>query len=71
MLCQPLMEHNGGLAHTPLGRLIGTGAGRGISLWFIVLGVFMSAMALLVYRFSSVSKLDSSANTAKDPLKSQ
>ncbi|MEU3571679.1 amino acid adenylation domain-containing protein [Kitasatospora sp. NPDC036755] len=45
-LLQPLMDRDGALAST-LGRLIGTGDGRGIGLLYLLFGLAMAALALV------------------------
>ncbi|MFJ9610297.1 amino acid adenylation domain-containing protein [Kitasatospora sp. NPDC101176] len=44
-LLQPLMDHDGALAPT-VGRLIGTGEGRGIGLLYLLFGLAMAALVL-------------------------
>ena len=55
---EPLMSQGGALASTPLGALIGVGAGRGIGLMFIVAGVFGITVSALVYLNPRVRKLE-------------
>ncbi|MFJ4595851.1 amino acid adenylation domain-containing protein [Kitasatospora sp. NPDC088861] len=45
-LLQPLMDHDGTLAPT-VGRLIGTGDGRGIGLLYLLFGLAMAALVLV------------------------
>ncbi|MFE6055579.1 amino acid adenylation domain-containing protein [Kitasatospora sp. NPDC056446] len=45
-LLQPLMDHDGALA-TSVGRVIGTGDGRGIGLLYLLFGLAMAALALI------------------------
>ncbi|MGW2874636.1 hypothetical protein, partial [Kitasatospora sp. NPDC001225] len=45
-LLQPLMDHDGALAGS-VGRLIGTGDGRGIGLLYLLFGLAMAALALV------------------------
>ncbi|MFG2907534.1 amino acid adenylation domain-containing protein [Kitasatospora sp. NPDC048286] len=45
-LLQPLMDHGGALAST-VGRIVGTGDGRGIGLLYLLFGLAMAALALV------------------------
>lgn len=49
LLLEPLMAPGGGLANTFLGALLGTGAGRGIGLLFVLSGLIGIVVSLLVY----------------------
>ena len=53
----PLLEADGALASS-LGTLIGTGAGRGIGLMFIVSGLFVSMIAIIIGRLTTLKALD-------------
>jgi MFS family permease len=46
---EPLMSNGGSLANTFVGHLLGTGAGRGIGLMFIISGIIAIVISLLVY----------------------
>jgi MFS family permease len=54
---EPLMTTNGPLADS-LGRLIGTGAGRGIGLMFIVFGLLYVGVTVLSYFSSRLKNLE-------------
>jgi MFS transporter, DHA3 family, macrolide efflux protein len=54
---EPLLAPGGALAGSA-GALIGTGAGRGIGLMFILIGMLMSAVALIVSRFAATRDVD-------------
>jgi DHA3 family macrolide efflux protein-like MFS transporter len=54
---EPLLQPGGALAGT-LGQLIGTGPGRGIGLFFIVLGALMSLVAALAYGVRAVRDVE-------------
>jgi MFS transporter, DHA3 family, macrolide efflux protein len=55
---EPLLAKNGALADT-VGRVVGVGAGRGIALLFIVLGILQVAVTLYAYSYRPLRKLDS------------
>jgi MFS transporter, DHA3 family, macrolide efflux protein len=54
---EPLLAKNGALADT-VGRVVGVGAGRGIGLLFIVLGILQIAVTLYAYSYRPLRKLD-------------
>jgi MFS transporter, DHA3 family, macrolide efflux protein len=54
---EPLLAKNGALADT-VGRVVGVGAGRGIALLFIVLGILQIAVTLYAYSYRPLRKLD-------------
>lgn len=56
----PLLEAGGGLAST-VGRLIGTGPGRGIGLLFMVAGLSVIVLGCAVARMKSVALLEKKA----------
>ncbi|AGA59665.1 Major Facilitator Superfamily transporter [Thermobacillus composti KWC4] len=60
----PLLEDGGPLAPT-VGRLIGTGPGRGIGFMFVICGLLTAASALVLSRIRSIRAL--SANVASGP----
>ena len=53
----PLLEHHGALAST-VGRLIGTGSGRGIGLMFILSGLLVAATSFIVAKMKVLRQLD-------------
>ena len=53
LLCVP-----GGALAGSIGQLIGTGAGRGMGLMFIVLGLAMSLVAMLAYSIPALRRAD-------------
>ena len=55
---EPLMREGGALANTPLGSLVGVGAGRGIGLLFVLAGLVGMLVSLLVYLNPRVRKLE-------------
>ncbi|MEU9131818.1 amino acid adenylation domain-containing protein [Kitasatospora sp. NPDC048540] len=56
-LLQPLMDEHGALAGT-VGRLIGTGEGRGIGLAYLLFGLAMAALALICLRIPVLARFD-------------
>ncbi|MEG0880215.1 MAG: MFS transporter [Janthinobacterium sp.] len=54
---EPLLMPGGALAGS-VGQLIGTGAGRGMGLMFIVLGLAMSLVAMLAYSIPALRRAD-------------
>ncbi|MER8186097.1 amino acid adenylation domain-containing protein [Kitasatospora sp. NPDC094015] len=56
-LLQPLMEPGGALAGT-VGQLIGTGAGRGIGLAYLLFGLAMALLALVCLRVPVLARFD-------------
>ncbi|WP_290601706.1 MFS transporter [Janthinobacterium sp.] len=54
---EPLLMPGGALAGS-IGQLIGTGAGRGMGLMFIVLGLAMSLVAMLAYSIPALRRAD-------------
>jgi MFS family permease len=55
---EPLMSDDGSLADG-IGRLIGTGPGRGYALFFIVLGVFVIIMSILAWLYTPLRNVES------------
>ncbi|WP_042197208.1 MFS transporter [Paenibacillus camerounensis] len=53
----PLLTDKGLLAGT-LGRITGTGSGRGIGLLIIIAGLLLSAAAIVLYNLKSIKKLE-------------
>ncbi|MNE43063.1 hypothetical protein D3C80_1372200 [compost metagenome] len=53
----PLLTDNGMFAGT-LGRITGTGSGRGIGLLIIIAGLLLSAAAVVLYNLKSIKKLE-------------
>ncbi|MCX4750207.1 amino acid adenylation domain-containing protein [Kitasatospora sp. NBC_01287] len=56
-LLQPLVERHGALAGT-VGRVIGTGAGRGIGLLYLCFGLAMALLALVCLRVPVLARFD-------------
>lgn len=56
---EPLMQDGGALANTFVGQLIGTGAGRGIALMFILSGLTGIIVSVLVYLNPRIRNLES------------
>ncbi|WP_371483894.1 amino acid adenylation domain-containing protein [Kitasatospora sp. NBC_00315] len=56
-LLQPLMDEHGALAST-LGRVIGTGEGRGIGLLYLLFGLAMALLALVCLRVPVLARFD-------------
>lgn len=56
-LFTPLLTDNGMFAGT-LGRITGTGSGRGIGLLIIIAGLLLSAAAVVLYNLKSIKKLE-------------
>ncbi|MFE0458773.1 amino acid adenylation domain-containing protein [Kitasatospora sp. NPDC058965] len=56
-LLQPLMDRGGALAAT-FGRLIGTGAGRGIGLLYLLFGLAIALLALVALRVPRLARFD-------------
>ncbi|MBE9042227.1 MFS transporter, partial [Oscillatoriales cyanobacterium LEGE 11467] len=56
-LLEPMMADNGLLAGS-IGRIIGTGTGRGISLLFLVLGISTIVVAILAYRTPRLRRIE-------------
>jgi MFS transporter, DHA3 family, macrolide efflux protein len=54
---EPLMAVNGTLASS-LGRLIGTGSGRGIGLLFMTLGILQMVVSVIAYTYRPLRALD-------------
>jgi len=52
----PLLEEGGSLAST-VGKIIGTGPGRGIGLLFIISGMFVVALAAISSRLTALRSL--------------
>jgi MFS transporter, DHA3 family, macrolide efflux protein len=64
---EPLLTKNGALAST-VGQVIGVGAGRGIALLFIILGILQVAVTLYAYSYRPLRKLDHVNTTANIEL---
>ncbi|WP_371494375.1 amino acid adenylation domain-containing protein [Kitasatospora sp. NBC_00374] len=56
-LLQPLMDEHGALAST-VGQVIGTGAGRGIGLVYLLFGLAMALLALVCLRIPVLARFD-------------
>ncbi|MFC9328530.1 amino acid adenylation domain-containing protein [Kitasatospora sp. NPDC057015] len=56
-LLQPLMD-DGGLLASTVGRVIGTGDGRGIGLLYLVFGLAMAVLALICLRLPVLARFD-------------
>ncbi len=56
-LFNPLLYPDGGLSQT-VGRIIGTGPGRGIGFLFILAGVFVSILGLVIGRVAKIRELE-------------
>jgi hypothetical protein len=56
-LLNPLMSQHGALAET-VGRVIGTGSGRGIGLAYLLFGLGMAVNALIGLRIRTLRQLD-------------
>lgn len=54
---EPLMGSDGGLAPV-LGGLLGTGAGRGIALMFVLLGIMTGIVIRIAYRHRSIRNIE-------------
>lgn len=54
----PLLS-DGGLLAGSVGRITGTGSGRGIGLLIILAGLLLSAAAVILYNLKSIKRLDS------------
>ncbi|MER6944217.1 amino acid adenylation domain-containing protein [Nonomuraea sp. NPDC000554] len=63
----PLLAPDGPLAPT-VGALIGTGAGRGVGLMYLLFAVAMAVLALVALRSRLPSLVDGSADAAPDDL---
>ena len=55
---EPLMEDGGALAPTPLGTLLGTGAGRGIGLIYLLAGLFVILISAVAYLNPRIRRLE-------------
>jgi MFS family permease len=53
----PLLKEEGALAGS-VGRIIGTGGGRGIGLMIVIAGVLLSVTAVILYRLKSIRELE-------------
>jgi DHA3 family macrolide efflux protein-like MFS transporter len=58
---EPLLD-KGGLLTDSVGRVIGVGPGRGVGLMFILLGTFMTLVAVIAYSVPAIRHLDALAN---------
>ncbi|MBP2113571.1 MFS family permease [Paenibacillus silagei] len=54
----PLLVSGGVLADS-VGRIIGTGSGRGMGLLIIIAGLLLSAASVMIYRLKSITSLES------------
>lgn len=54
----PLLVSGGVLAGS-VGRIIGTGSGRGMGLLIIIAGLLLSASSVMIYRLKSITSLES------------
>ncbi|MBV1856199.1 amino acid adenylation domain-containing protein [Catellatospora sp. NEAU-YM18] len=63
-LLEPLMADDGPLAGT-LGRIIGTGAGRGIGLLYLILAVCIAAVVLVSMRIRAIKRFDDEVPDAR------
>ena len=54
---EPLMSVNGLLAGS-IGRVIGTGSGRGIGLMFVVMGIFTMLTTIIAYQYAPLRLLE-------------
>lgn len=54
---------DGGLLADTVGRIIGTGSGRGTALLIIFAGILLGATSVFVYKEKSIKKLESRGNT--------
>ena len=54
---------NGGLFESSLGRIFGTGAGRGIALIFFISGIIVIYLSTIIYRSKTIQSLELSGNT--------
>ena len=54
---EPLMNHDGILANT-VGKIIGTGSGRGIALMFTILGFVTMIATCLAYQYLPLRKVE-------------
>jgi len=55
----PLLDEGGRLAPTALGRLLGTGPGRGIGLMFVLAGLLVVAVSLGAYLYRPLRRVES------------
>ena len=55
---EPLMRQGGALANSPLGTLVGVGAGRGVGLMFVIAGLVGILVSLLVFLNPRIRKLE-------------
>jgi DHA3 family macrolide efflux protein-like MFS transporter len=65
-LFEPLMAEHGPLAGS-LGALMGTGAGRGVALMFVTLGLLQSAAALAGFAYRPLRKLEQELPDVNQP----
>ncbi|MBJ7310431.1 MFS transporter [Rugamonas sp. CCM 8940] len=65
-LFEPLLARDGALAGS-IGTWIGTGAGRGIGLMFITLGLLMAAMALAAWCVPAVRRVEQLPDACEGP----
>jgi hypothetical protein len=56
-LFTPLLVEGGALAGS-VGRIIGTGSGRGTGFLIIVAGIVLSVVSIVLYNMKSVRKLE-------------
>jgi DHA3 family macrolide efflux protein-like MFS transporter len=55
---EPLMREGGALANTGLGTLLGTGAGRGIGLIYVLSGVLVNLISGIAYPNPRIRRLE-------------
>ena len=60
---EPLMRVNGPLAGS-IGKLIGTGSGRGIGLMFIILGVLTMLITIIAYHYAPLRLVENELGVA-------
>jgi amino acid adenylation domain-containing protein len=61
---EPLVRPGGALA-TTVGRVIGTGAGRGIGLMYLVFAAIMAVMVLVAMRYPALARFDAEVPDAE------
>lgn len=67
---EPLLQDGGALASTVIGQLLGTGAGRGIGLMFILSGLTAIIVSILVYANPRIRNVENELPDA-DPVPQQ
>jgi MFS transporter, DHA3 family, macrolide efflux protein len=66
---EPLMAENGALANTIIGKLIGVGAGRGIALLLIVVGLVNIITTIVAYQLPQLRRLEKDLPDALEEAK--